>query len=152
MTVRAAREQDIPALCAIEAACFSDPWSAGAIAAQLAAPTGLSLIAEENGAPLGALFLSCLPPEGEVYRLCVLPAARRRGVGRLLLARGLEAEREAGVLRMFLDVRASNEPALSLYRAFGFTECGRRAGYYRAPREDAVLMEREVREDEIFGH
>ena len=144
ITIRVALEDDLAALSEIEAACFSDPWSEGALRAHLLSETGLSFVALEDGAVLGYLLLSCLPPEGEVYRLGVLPAARRRGIGRLLLERGLSAWREAGVSRLFLDVRAGNAPAISLYSALGFTVCGRRAGYYRAPREVAVLMERDL--------
>lgn len=152
MTVRPAQAGDLAALAAIERACFSDAWSESAIRTHLASDATLTLVAEdESGAPCGALFLSCLPPEGEVYRLAVLPDCRMRGIGRLLLSHGLAQERDAGVTRMYLDVRVGNAAAIALYRALGFVECGRRANYYRAPREDAVLMERELFADEIFG-
>ena len=49
---------------------------------------------------------------------------------------------DAGVDCLFLDVRESNAPARALYAACGFRESGRRSAYYRAPREDAILMER----------
>jgi len=42
-------------------------------------------------------------------------------------------------------VRASNAPALALYRAAGFVELDRRRGYYAANGEDAVVMQRELR-------
>jgi ribosomal-protein-alanine N-acetyltransferase len=152
ITLRHARPEDAAALAAIEQACFSRPWSEYSIRAHIAGENAFSLVAEEDGTPLGVLFLSCLPPEGEVYRLSVLPAARRRGIGRLLLAEGLRLEQAAGVTKMFLDVRVSNTPAITLYTAFGFAACGRRANYYHAPREDALLMERELLADEIFGN
>ena len=152
MKIREALVGDAPTLAALEAACFSDAWGEGAILSHLASETTKTLIAEKDGAPVGALFLSCLPPEGEVYRLCVLPAHRRGGIGRALMAAGLAAEREAGVAKMFLDVRAGNTAAQLLYREMGFSVSGERKNYYRAPREDAVLMERELFEDEVFGH
>lgn len=127
----------------IEKACFPDPWGEIALRGQLSAPTGVSLVAERDGQVIGALFLSFLPPEGEVYRVAVLPAARRGGVGDALITAGLAAARLAGVSHMFLDVREGNLPAQKLYEKHGFSVIGRRARYYRAPREDAVLMERE---------
>ena len=151
ITVRHARPEESASLAAIEQACFSRPWSEYSIRSHVAGENAFSLVAEEDGSPLGVLFLSCLPPEGEVYRLSVLPAARRRGIGRLLLQKGLALEQAAGVTKMFLDVRVSNTPAIALYRSFGFTACGQRANYYHAPREDALLMERELTADEIFG-
>lgn len=150
--IRTARPSDAAALADLEALCFSDPWSEAAILGQLTGEATISLLAEEAGQVVGALFLSCLPPEGEVYRLAVRPERRRAGLGRALLCAGLERERKAGVRHLYLDVRAGNAAALALYRAFGFSVCGRRAGYYRAPREDAILMERELFTDEIFGH
>lgn len=88
--------------------------------------------------------MGLMPPEGEIYRIATLPSARCRGVGRALLARGEELAQEAGVCRIFLDVRASNEPAKALYATHGYAQTGIRRDYYRVPREDAVLMEREV--------
>ena len=46
----------------------------------------------------------------------------------------------AGVREVILEVRASNLPALALYRQLGFVETGRRPRYYQAPEEDAILM------------
>ncbi|MBQ8352089.1 MAG: ribosomal protein S18-alanine N-acetyltransferase [Clostridia bacterium] len=151
ITLRRGRADDVKALAAIEAACFSRPWSEYSIASHLSSESAMTLVCEEDGEALGVLFLSCLPPEGEVYRLAVLPAARRRGIGRRLLAAGLALERDAGVREMFLDVRASNAPAIALYEGFGFSSYGRRANYYFAPREDAILMKRTLLEDEVFG-
>ena len=151
MHIRHGRAGDAPALAAIENACFSRPWSEYSIASHLQSESARTLVCEEDGAVLGVLFLSCLPPEGEVYRLAVLPECRRRGIGRRLLAAGLALEQEAGVREMFLDVRVSNSPAIALYESFGFVACGRRANYYFAPREDAILMKRELLEHEIFG-
>ncbi len=142
LEVRPAREADLASLAAIEKACFPDPWGEIALRGQLAAQTGLSLAAELDGQVIGSLFLSFIPPEGEVYRVAVLPAARRMGVGDALITAGLAAAREAGVRHMFLDVREGNIPAQNLYKKHGFTVIGHRARYYRAPTEDAVLMKR----------
>ncbi|MBQ8859473.1 MAG: ribosomal protein S18-alanine N-acetyltransferase [Clostridia bacterium] len=143
VTVRPAAAEDVSALAALEKECFPDPWGETAVAGQLSASYGLSLVAERDGIAVGYLFLAVLPPEGDVNRIAVSPAARRAGVGDALLRAGLAAAAERGVSRIFLDVRESNLPAISLYRKHGFAETGRRKDYYRAPRENAVLMERE---------
>ena len=143
VTVRLATAGDAPALAALERECFPDPWGESAVTGQLSAAHCFSRVAERDGAPVGYLFMSILPPEGDVNRIAVRPAARRAGVGDALLAAGLAAAAERGVEKTFLDVRESNLPAISLYRKHGFAETGRRKDYYRAPRENAVLMERE---------
>jgi len=44
---------------------------------------------------------------------------------------------------VLLEVRADNEVAHGLYRRRGFTEIGRRRGYYQPSGADAVVMKRE---------
>ena len=144
LTVREAREGDLAALLAIEQRASHDPWGEGAILSQLASDVGVSLVCEEDGRLFGSLYLCCLAPESEVLALAVLPEKRRRGIGRLLLENGMKILKSGGACVLYLDVRESNAPARALYSSLGFRENGRRRGFYSAPKEDAVLMEREL--------
>jgi ribosomal protein S18 acetylase RimI-like enzyme len=77
----------------------------------------------------------------DLQRVAVLPALRRRGLARNLLAAlvdGLAAP-------VLLEVSELNSRAIALYRAEGFTEIGRRRRYYRDG-TDAVVMARPVPE------
>jgi hypothetical protein len=53
---------------------------------------------------------------------------------------GLKTLGERGAEEVFLEVRASNSPAIELYRASGFRPVGVRSDYYRNPREDALVL------------
>ena len=70
---------------------------------------------------------------------------RRSDLPELLAPAGdfdcLVAAVEAGAVRIMLEVRAGNHPAIALYEAEGFVQVGRRKNYYQAPREDALLMD-----------
>jgi len=77
--------------------------------------------------------------ELEILDLLVVEEARRRGIGRSLLAALLAQAGEEGITRVLLEVRASNQAALALYFADGFVVEGRRARYY-PDGEDAFLM------------
>lgn len=100
-------------------------------------------VVEMDGAVAGFLVLRrTAPDEAEILNLAVAPAHRRRGLARLLLERVALARPVA----LYLEVRESNQAALSLYRALGFVACGRRPGYYRSPPEAAVLMRRDAQE------
>lgn len=86
---------------------------------------------------------SCVPAAGEaeLLRIAVDPARRGEGLGRALLAACQAELADQGMTTLFLEVRASNREAISLYRACGWKPCGRREGYY-ADGEDALRFER----------
>lgn len=78
--------------------------------------------------------------DADLLTLATAPAARRQGLGRLMLAELVEAARQAGCRAVLLEVRHSNTAARSLYLSQGFEPIGLRRRYYRAPVEDAVVM------------
>jgi RimJ/RimL family protein N-acetyltransferase len=84
------------------------------------------------------------PASSHVADLGLMVAAghRRRGIGRALLEEAVEWARKVRVSKLELHVFPHNEPALALYRAFGFVEEGYRRSHYRRGREyvDAILM------------
>lgn len=76
----------------------------------------------------------------QILKVATVPAMRRCGIARSLLARIASDARDLGAKRCSLEVRASNESAQALYRALGFESIGTRPRYY-SDREDAVIME-----------
>jgi ribosomal-protein-alanine N-acetyltransferase len=76
--------------------------------------------------------------------VAVAPASRGQGIGRTLLDAVLAAIVRAGTRRVFLEVRVSNTAACRLYAGAGFREVGRRRGYYDHPREDALILARDL--------
>lgn len=81
--------------------------------------------------------------EAELITLAVSSEARRKGEGRALLAAFEAAARDRDAETMFLEVAADNAAAHALYIASGWTETGRRRGYYArpdGPPVDAILM------------
>jgi ribosomal-protein-alanine N-acetyltransferase len=95
---------------------------------------------DESVAVAGFLVASLMPPEAELELIAVDPGAQRRGFARRLFTELAEKLRAAQVAEVVLEVRASNLPALALYRKLGFVESGRRKDYYQIPVEDALLM------------
>ena len=139
-SIRDAAAADLGALEAMERACFSDPWSREVLAAQLPDARHEFLVAERDGLLLGYIAMMCVLDEGDVSNVAVAPEARRRGVGRALLAGMLARARKRALSTVTLEVREHNAAAIALYGAAGFEPVGRRRGYYEHPREDAVLM------------
>lgn len=80
--------------------------------------------------PVGLFLGRAIAGEGEVLTLAVIHAGRRCGHGRLLLDAGLRHMAACGATEMFLEVAEDNVAALTLYKSGGFTQVGRRDGYY----------------------
>ena len=148
LRIRRAVVEDLASIARIERASFSDPWTEDALATALDRMVVL-VAAEGEGKGDGAASLVgyvvalVVAPDAEIADLAVAPEARRRGVGRALLARALDALADLGVRAVHLEVRESNRAARTLYESAGFRAVGRRRGYYRQPVEDALLLRRE---------
>ena len=94
-------------------------------------------VAEVGEEVIGFLIYRSLgADEVEILNLAVAAERRCSGFGRSLVGQLLNQTPGS----VFLEVRASNAGAISFYRQLGFSEIGRRGGYYASPREDGVQM------------
>lgn len=141
----------VPQIAALERECFSTPWSENLLQEVLFDPNASFIVAEdEQGRLLGYAGMQVVLDEGYIDNVAVEPAARRHGVGDALLDVFCRFG-EANLSFLTLEVRASNAPAIALYRKHGFQQAGLRKGFYDRPREDAVLMTREFSRDGADG-
>lgn len=108
-------------------------------------PPHIALLAADAAAVHAFVVATVAADVAELETLTVAPASRRHGLARQLLAALFLELRRASVTELWLEVRVSNAPAISLYRALGFEETGRRAAYYSNPVEDALLMHLQLR-------
>lgn len=131
---------DVPSLVAIEREAFSDPWDARSFRSLLASVAVHVTVAERAGAVVGYAVVTQVLDEAELSNLAVAGSERGQGLGRRLLEEALRGARSRGATTMFLEVRESNLVARQLYESAGFAAVGRRAGYYRRPDEDAIVM------------
>jgi ribosomal-protein-alanine N-acetyltransferase len=148
IAVRSMHAEDLDRVLAIAVALPTAPhWSRQVYLDLLnpsAHPPRLALLAEFAGRIAGFAILSILGPEAELESIAVAPEAQRQGVGRALLHAAFSASLSAGAATLLLEIRASNTSAAALYRQTGFRETGRRPGYYTDPKEDAILMARDL--------
>ena len=78
--------------------------------------------------------------EGEITNVAVAAKSRRLGVGEALLNAVRQEATRRGLVRIVLEVRVSNAPAIGLYEKMGFSSLGIRRNFYDFPREDALIM------------
>ncbi len=148
---------DIPSCVELEEALFpgDSPWSAAAFAGELTGRNTRYFAARDaSGRLVGYAGIALLgragSAESEVHTIGVDPACQRAGIGsRLLGALLVEADRHGGPV--FLEVRTDNEPAIELYRRFGFHPLGVRKGYYQPSGADAYTMCRPAADREVRG-
>lgn len=141
-TIRRADKSDIAALCALEAECFSLPWSERGFADFFALDYTAAYAAVADGAVVGYAGMYISFEDGDITNIAVSAPYRRRGIARALIG-ALSAH--AGIKRLFLEVRESNAAARELYLSCGFKIDGVRRGFYQKPAENAVLMSLDVK-------
>ena len=132
----------LDAVLAVEQRAYSHPWTRGNFTDAMASGYQAQvLMADEH--LLGYFVAMMGVDEVHLLNITVTPEFQRQGWARVLLdalalwARGQQAQ------WLWLEVRASNAPALATYRQRGFAEVGRRRDYYpldKRQREDAIVM------------
>jgi ribosomal-protein-alanine N-acetyltransferase len=102
----------------------------------------LVFVAESNAQLVGFAVVRLVQGEdvAELETIVVDPKRRRLGIGARLLLCSKQSAVEAGANAMHLEVRSSNAAAIALYERYGFRRIGRRASYYFAPAEDALVF------------
>ena len=135
-------EAQLNQLLRIEQSTYAHPWTYGNFRDALQAGYHCQLLL--GGDELIGYYIA-MPgvDEAHLLNITVAPAHQRQGWGRLLLDALTLWARSQQAQCIWLEVRASNQAALTLYAAYGFRHISRRKNYYpalQAQREDAVIM------------
>ncbi|MCL2483684.1 MAG: GNAT family N-acetyltransferase [Propionibacteriaceae bacterium] len=126
----------------VETQAFTGGWSdqswSDEIRNHVVLLASIASIQQGADVPVGVLALSMVAGTAEVLRIIVVPEARRRTVGRVLLEYGICEMVQQGASEVFLEVSAENQAAIGLYENFGFAQIDRRTSYY-GPGDDALV-------------
>jgi len=142
MRLRRMRLEDVPTIFAIEGKNYNFPWSEQIFKDCLNAANYSCWVCLELDTIVGYSIVSMAVGEAHIMNICVDPDIQKQGVGAKLLENMIERARKKAE-KIFLEVRPSNEAAVSLYKRRGFNEIGVRKGYYPAVdgyREDAAML------------
>ena len=137
--IRILKSEDLEQIAEIEKLCFGEPWSENSLELLLR-DGNFGVAAIEEGRVVGYVGVISAPPEGEITNVATHPDFRRRGVGEGILEALKREAGNRGIESLYLEVRRSNSPARGLYEKMGFAVIGERKGFYKNPKEDAVLM------------
>jgi ribosomal-protein-alanine N-acetyltransferase len=119
--LRSVEKRDIPALLAIEEACFEDFWRYDALSfEEIAATHPYFVVAELNGKVVGYQFNALEDEQGYLVRIAVHPSVSGQGVGIRLMSEAIAFFQQERVLRIMLNTQDDNVRAHRLYEWFGF--------------------------------
>lgn len=145
LVIRPFERRDLGAVDALERAIYPSPWRREHFERLLGTTEAEAWVAETGeGVVVGYAVGWVVADEAELANIAVAEGHRRGGVGRQLLEtiEGRAALR--GARRIYLEVREGNASARAFYGSHGYRPVGRRPGYYRSPREDAITMARDL--------
>jgi ribosomal-protein-alanine N-acetyltransferase len=139
-------QADAETLSALHARCFASGWSAADFRRFALEAHYCGLAAKRRAGIAGFAIAQLAGGEAEILTIAVAPECRLAGIGATLLGRLATELAARGAAVLFLEVSIENRPALALEERAGFTEAGRRRGYYhtRKGMQDALILRREL--------
>jgi len=141
------RLEDLPAVIELDQRSFSLPWPERSFRFEIESNElsrcWVAEIESPDAPPIlvAMIVIWLIVDEAHVATIAVHPDYRRQKIAQRLLAYTLVDAYHAGAAKSFLEVRRGNEPAIRMYRRFGYREVGVRQKYYQDNGEDAVLMD-----------
>jgi ribosomal-protein-alanine N-acetyltransferase len=144
LEIRNMEEKDITQVMQIERVSFSTPWSEISFYKELHKTRTILKVAALHEVIVGYTVGEYVIDEGHILDLAVHPRYRLMHVATMLVENILREFNSLLCRFIYLEVRASNYAALRLYRNMGFGIVGTRKWYYVAPKEDGVIMMREI--------
>ncbi len=123
----------------LENECFENFWSFKTISDTFLQDNFIGFVAVEDGKIIGFIATVWCVDECEIELIAVKKEYRNRLIATSLLNTAIEKFKEMKIIKLFLEVRRSNEVAQSFYEKQGFTYVGVRKNYYNN-QEDALIM------------
>ncbi|MBE6047019.1 MAG: ribosomal-protein-alanine N-acetyltransferase [Clostridium sp.] len=133
-------KSDLNDVLEISTLSLKESWSLDSFAKELTNPLAKYIVAKTKDKIIGFAGIWIIVDEGHVTNIAVHPDYRKNGVGSALVNSLIENSKEWGCSALTLEVRASNIPAQSLYKKYGFKQEGIRKNYYNDNKEDAIIM------------
>lgn len=131
---------DLEQVLLIEKQCHASPWSKEHFLSSLGSSHACWVLEKDRNI-IAYAITSTILGEAELLNISVMPDMQRQGIAQAFLQALFESFDDS-IETFFLEVRASNIPAIALYQSLGFNEVGQRPNYYPANngREDAIIM------------
>ncbi len=154
LQIRRFKENDLDQVISINRKCLPENYSRMFFVELYKRFPSLFIVVEENARIIGYALarvelgfpdlehLGFLTKKGHLVSIAVLQKYRHRGIGTALLKRIMNAMTKYGAKECYLEVRVSNNDAISMYEKLGFTSKRRVTGYYKDGENAYVMTKR----------
>lgn len=142
----ALKKEMISDLAELEKMCFSVPWSENMFIGELSNPAAVYRVILHEEKPVAYMGMWLVADEGQITNVAVHPDHRRQGLAKKLIGTFINIAKREELSFLTLEVRASNQAAINLYKSFGFYQVGLRKKYYEG-KEDALLMTLDIHDE-----
>ena len=141
-------ETDVVEVKKMEAEINLSPWSIEDYYNEIKRTDSISLVAKVNKKIVGFLVARLIISKNtsyeiEIYNLCVAKMHRRNSIGKTFIEKLLKTPKQ-NIDSIWLDVRKSNDSALSFYKKLDFKIVYTRKNFYRNPTEDGLVLKKEL--------
>ncbi|MBR5825714.1 MAG: ribosomal protein S18-alanine N-acetyltransferase [Clostridia bacterium] len=138
-------KKHIPGIALLEKECFSEPWSEDGLTSELTNSQARFFVCEEEVEVLGYMGMHIVLDECYIANVAVYPHHRRKGIGEALVKYCSDIAEKENCCFITLEVRKSNLGAIALYEKNGFLTVGERKDFYSHPKENGLIMTKELR-------
>lgn len=133
--IRAIQKEDLKLISKWESECFKDAWDVSSLEEELNYDYAYGFLIED----IGYVWVYELYENAEIVRIGITPGHRGCGYAKELMDFVYDHARKNACEQMTLEVRVSNESAISLYKKCGLSISHRSKSHY-SDGEDAYVM------------
>lgn len=132
--------EDLKEVACLEEECFTSCWSEEQFRYELEGNAfSHAYVVKEEGKILAYMIYWITFETAQLCKIAVAPQHRKKGIAAVLMHQLLTDAKQAQCEFITLEVRVSNQPAIALYKKFGFEQVGIRKSYYQDNGEDAYV-------------
>lgn len=142
IVVRKLEKGDVKTASEIEKSCLKTAWSEEQLKSLPENATYIVALCDGELCGIGSMY--CVFDDCEIMNIAVSEGFRKKGVASEILDNLILVAREKGCSTITLEVAVDNESAIALYQKFGFSEVGKRKGFYQST--DASVMQKSILE------
>lgn len=143
MNLKVLSKENIPEIISLYQSDFSDGWNSNQLESSFDSGLFLCIGAFVNDKLIGVISATKSYDDADIEGLVTKGEFRNKGIASALINALIENLKNQNIVKIFLEVRESNEGAISLYKKFNFNNISKRQKYY-SNGENALIFVREI--------